>query len=415
MTRHSVAPLQAHLRYIMRIGSATSRFPLTDSELPATSCGKLFPKFMPRAETTVYNDDGTWELSFVLAGAISDLCTSVVAVNDHLSYTMMFLPLTKLLEGRSMRQSELRTKLLEICCEVDKNGQEQAKKFAIKGLTDVNKFVFKKLHASSEHKIANGNTQAMNTFIADLNSMYHGQKERYGVIGTGMEPAARRCMESMLSANDIFERATRRETVMMQARITRKDWRLEWVPDPNAPTKSRKLEVGIIRETLTTAYEMLDEARCDADKDAAISKVAEMLTTRKKSHALVRSMPSLVTKIALNDFKFLAKMHHGGTSLCVCVCVCVCVYSKTVCFSRAESFYETQPLPGCLHLLMRSVVQPPPPHPRACPRALRAPRTPAPASCQGAASERVICIITLAHTPCAACRRRSSTSMGFLN
>ena len=102
MTRHSVAPLQAHLRYIMRIGSATSRFPLTDSELPATSCGKLFPKFMPRAETTVYNDDGTWELSFVLAGAISDLCTSVVAVNDHLSYTMMFLPLTKLLEGRSM-------------------------------------------------------------------------------------------------------------------------------------------------------------------------------------------------------------------------------------------------------------------------------------------------------------------------
>ena len=94
--------LGAICRYIMRIGSASSAYPLTDSELPKTSCYKLFPTMQRRQETTEFDADGKWLLSFSLAGALAEVATTITSINSHMKYAAEFEPLRELLKTKDV-------------------------------------------------------------------------------------------------------------------------------------------------------------------------------------------------------------------------------------------------------------------------------------------------------------------------
>lgn len=324
----------AHLRYIMRIGSASSRYPLTDSELPSTSCGKLFPRYIPRAEETTLAEDGSWKLSFALGGALCELASTVTSVNNHLFYSSEFYSLDALLNGSRLGHKRLLPALRRVC--LKKHGDTAGHKdfgkhqwSKLKGLRDLRAFILKKA-ATLDVDDAHG----MNAFIADVMAQTAGQRERYGVIA-GMQGAARRSMEAIRAMDQVYERAKDREPIDIQGRIGRDDWVLDF----QSAAKTFQMKVGKIRSTLEQVCGVLDKGldAVPAKREETIYELVRELCGGKKSVWVtdngeeIARLPSLMTAAALDDLKIVAKMHTG------------------------ESFYCSQPLPGCLHLLMRTV------------------------------------------------------------
>ena len=324
----------------MRVGSAASRYPLTDSELVKTSCGKLVPLCIPRPEETTFDSVGVRRLSFAMAGALADIGSTVVHVKDHLEYAKEFNAICAVLDGPSLSHTSLRTALIAACRKLDTT-DGTARRSKLAGLKEINVHVMKKLHSSSTTKIANGDTMAMNDFTADLQRQITGQKSRYGVIG-GMQGAARRCIDAITSALAVYERALSREPSQMQARIDRKTWKLTW----KNKTKECSFAIGETRESLRALADALTEAMRHPPgsplTDETILQIVEPIIRNSKTKVNLPALqivdmtrlPKLLNKTTLDSFKTQTKLHHG------------------------ESYYESQPIPGCLHLLMRTVRAP---------------------------------------------------------
>ena len=114
---------------------------------------------------------------------------------------------------------------------------------------------------------------------------------------------------------------------MTQARLKQADWSLEWTKQGS----KYDIQVGSIISKLKAAKVELEVASA---ADAASASAQLVLLSKAYSSRAKKTNPGLATfmsKTKHNQFKMIVKLHHG------------------------EAFYETQPLPGSLHLLMRTV------------------------------------------------------------
>jgi len=179
--------------------TGTNRYPLTDSELPSTSCGKLFPLFLPRCEETVLHEDGSWELSFALAGALAEISACVICVEQHLKYSSEFQDLDAVMQRRRMGHAALTSALLEVSQETKTllgATITTVKKSKLKGLRTMYAHIVEKLGPSAR----NLNTLEFNAFNANIQAQMRGQQRRYGVSG-GMQGAAFRSIAAIDSVN----------------------------------------------------------------------------------------------------------------------------------------------------------------------------------------------------------------------
>jgi hypothetical protein len=344
----------ARIRYIMRVGTSMAWYGLPDSEISINCCGLLFPRHQPRAERTIITADGRITvIGFSTAGVLSLLISTTHMIWEHFSYMAQCANLYNLIdEGRDRAGEEaapvsvegrLAPTALELCKRLLKCSQLPGKlhevtKTSLEQLRVCYKHIHKHLYDAEHPQSINlKDPGEIRRFLSSLQSEYTSCQQKYGVRG-GFVAAAQKTVVAIHDCLHEFSAAVTLESEAIQAVLVDDKFVVEW--DDQSDGKHLVLQFG---EILT----FLRQTKADLEGALQLNTATAAAPDAPVGPPLRAAVVEAVKELAAPIIKKCNLLIHPQSR--------AESFSKLVKQHSGPAFYTELPVPGVMHLSLRTM------------------------------------------------------------